>query len=414
MPSPRRPARETSRRLPSERFDLSHDDEFRASARDDWERTAAHVSLDTSPETAYLLLGQTISGHAQEGHGCFSRRYLNATIGETIAAAGEDAEHIRQRREGVLQDIEALLSDALHANGELPLRNTGGETIAGLNILDQSADPMLFLWGFYVAGAVMDNRGWRERMAAWTKRTLGKEFNVHTGDSYPVSLAALEGRGVTLDSLAKGGRVNMDGLALPENPALGSRDVVSAYVQNSVGTGGSDDASLVYIGMLYGRDAMAGAFLADHVDTLDKYCALIYHGGRDQLLADSLLGETRFLAQFGPDGRDWLREEVLFPFLLFGNKSPVKRLWDAPPKKVKFVQLPSSSQSYFQRVRESGLTAIEAHMEYATNGTVLDEGLPIAFEKMPYFRFAEELENRIAFFTARGLFPSSEMRASWF
>jgi len=53
-------------------------------------------------------------------------------------------------------------------------------------------------------------------------------------------------------------------------------------------------------------------------------------------------------------------------------------------------------------------------MEYATNGTVLDEGLPIAFEKMPYFRFAEELENRIAFFTARGLFPSSEMRASWF
>jgi hypothetical protein len=62
-----------------------------------------------------------------------------------------------------------------------------------------------------------------------------------------------------------------------------SDETAYLYVRHRRGVGTSDDACIVLCGLLHGFSAGVGAFLADAVDTLEKYVPVF--GGRDGALA---------------------------------------------------------------------------------------------------------------------------------
>jgi CBS domain-containing protein len=103
------------------------------------------------------------------------------------------------------------------------------------------------------------------------------------------------------------------------------------YIRHRLGNGHSDDAALVSAGMLYGRDVALGVFLADAVDTLDKYA--LYYRDQDYEIAgrvktsaafnetwNEALEMVTYLATM-PDSDDDVADSSLRYFLLIDKET---------------------------------------------------------------------------------------------
>ena len=413
---------------------LSDDPVFCKLANKDNSQWLRNVKIDVDPDIRYLYDTKTYPGHAESGHCAWEdHRYSNTTNEEIVRALGYDPEEVRSEAEewmGAAQDI--LMSGLDNPTRKFNLIDSEGHLVGGIREFQglEIQDPLMFAWGFYLAGAVMDNAEWRRKMSSWFEEKFHFTLPVHTGICVPLDLenlsfwnAVCDDLDLTISSLAAGDWDDSDvewfrefGI-IPE-PEEGeewvqaSRTVISAYVQLTRGTfGGSDDASLNYIGRVYGLDAMLGAYIADWFDTMDKYPDRIYDGGRDEHLANMVLEHQAFQEEFGPEGRDWLRDEVSFSFLLFGNSVPVEYLKSRGKmkwKKLKKKKLPSSSQSRFLRLQwvegAKYKTALSAHLDYAIHGEDPPWNLLIAFERMEGKNFYKALDRKFMYFHENDLF----------
>ena len=217
------------------------------------------------------------------------------------------------------------------------------------------------------------------------------------------------------------------GVIPDEDPVPTSRDLASGYVQFTRGSGGSDDTNFILTALMWGMDAAWGLYLADMVDTYDKYCELIHHEGHDQRIADKVFEHPTFQKKFGPKRKDWLDEENIYRFLLFGNSVPLSKLWEDAPYSPSDLKLPSSSQAWFNRLQYIGrprkkkskwteddfTTSLESHLDFIELGKAYEppRGLGIAFDHVPASEFYESILQRLEFFKEKKLFPKKARNA---
>jgi hypothetical protein len=85
----------------------------------DFEVLRSYEKLLTSPEIEELLLIQSVEGRAHNGSGVFNKRtYVNTSIDDVVKALDRDAEDIKRRRQGIIDDISSFVMDVIHGEKE--------------------------------------------------------------------------------------------------------------------------------------------------------------------------------------------------------------------------------------------------------------------------------------------------------
>lgn len=254
----------------------------------DFQVLDARETLRCAWRSEQNLLIQSVIGHAQEGHGIFrGRRYVNTTMDDIARALRLDPQAVRAERQDLIDGVEEYI-DRVIAGGD------GGVLVddSGAPLLSMGTLPLLgpvdgagVLRGFYLGGLRDDST---VRGGAETRYNL----RVGGGDSYLIDLRAMHASGLDADRLAHEdhdpeaiARLRDQGVIVgDEGPD--DENTSYEYVRHRRGCGTSDDACIVLCGLLHGFSAGVGAFLADAVDTLEKYVPVF--GGLDGKLSEKI------------------------------------------------------------------------------------------------------------------------------
>jgi hypothetical protein len=253
--------------------------------REDFHRMSNTIRLRTSQLVEEMILMQSIEGHAHEGHGAFSgRRFINTTIQDAVLALGLDPVTITEQRQELIDEVGDWLKSA--ADGKSPnlLMTAEGECLLDIGLFRQiEVEPKGVLQGFYLGG-LRDNSAVRVGVE--------KKYGVRIGggECALVDMAVLEASGLNAEQLAHGEWQNQmaefraQGL-ITEYRENDPRRLRYLYIRHRQGGGTSDDAAILAVGKLFGPSAALGAFLADAVDTFEKYVPLPRYADQDDDLA---------------------------------------------------------------------------------------------------------------------------------
>ena len=326
--------------------------------------------LRTTREVEEIVLMQSLEGRAQMGHGQFAgRRYGNTTEDDLARSLNLDARAVRQNRQAMITEVAEWAQRAIAGETEgllltpemAPLLRIG--TFAMLQV-----DPEQVLRGLYLGG-LRDTLEIRSATEDRYGLTLG------CGRLYPVDMAVMEKMGLTGESLAHGDHESKiqdyrtAGLIV-DAPASSDSSVKLQYIRHRPGPGASDDAAIVCGGLRFGPDVAIGVFLADAVDTLEKYVPAGQEHDQDAAIARQIEASWK-------DLRVGIEEACELTFLAAGGDG-----------------IPDSSLRHLLRVdRLVDQCPLESHLLKAA-------GRPYAFlelghEKVPNDEFYAMLEGRI-------------------
>ena len=245
--------------------------------RRDFQHLKETEDLDTTEEIAELLFVQSLEGRAHNGAGAFQKSfYVNTTIDDIVHALKLDPNRIKTKRQMLIDDIAGFVEDVITGRPRLRLVNGKGKPFIGIPELREievnSGD---VLKGIYMGG-LRDDPG--PRAAAEEKYGI----TIGYGKCYPIDIDVMD-------------RMNLDGEILAHREHAGSIEAFKRaglivaeqdlkkvapdkikylYIRHKIGPGQSDDGALVAAGLIYNRDVALGIFLADAIDTLEKYVHL--------------------------------------------------------------------------------------------------------------------------------------------
>ena len=115
------------------------------------------------------------------------------------------------------------------------------------------------------------------------------------------------------------------------------------YIRHHVGPGQSDDAAMVISGLLYNVDVALGVFLADAIDTLEKY--VLSYRDQDKELA--------------------LHIKDKYSFLDVGEKEVYELAYLAAIPEDRVDEIPDSSLRYLLAIdQETGQSSFETHLNF--------------------------------------------------
>lgn len=256
--------------------------------RRDFQHLKETEELYTTGEIADLLFVQSLEGRAHNGAGAFQKSfYVNTTIDDIVHALRFDPNKVKTRRQMLIDDIIGFVDDVMkgmvlpgQGKPRSRLVNNKGEPFIGIPCLREiEINPQDVLRGIYMGG-LRDDPG--PRAAAEEKYGI----TIGYGKCYPVNIEVMD-------------RMNLDGEILAHREHAGSieafkragliiaeQDLKKAapdkvrylYIRHKIGPGQSDDGALVAAGLVYNKDVALGIFLADAIDTLEKYV----HAYKDQ------------------------------------------------------------------------------------------------------------------------------------
>ena len=254
----------------------------------DFTELDARVTLRTSWQNERDILIQSIAGHAHEGHGVFGgARFVNTTMDDIASALRLDPNAVRRDRQTIMDGVTQYVRRVLSGGDGSLLVDDSGAPLLGMGTLSflPPVDGEAVCRGLYL-GALRDNADVRLHAEAKYGLTIGG------GVSYLVNLAAMERAGLDADRLAHddhdAAAINAlrDAGVIVADGGQDDDDTAYLYVRHRRGCGTSDDACIVLTGMVYGFSAGVGAFLADALDTLEKYVPVF--GGSDHALAETI------------------------------------------------------------------------------------------------------------------------------
>lgn len=340
--------------------------------RRDFAEMDAEETLRTSWDVEELLLMQAIEGHSHEGHGAFhGRRYPNTTIDHIARALRRDPRAIRAARQALIDDIRRYTERVI--DGERPdLVDEEGvplltiSTFRHIHVAPEDVLCGLFLGGF------RDDPDVRKVVEQRTGWTIGG------GRGYLVNTRVMEQMGLDGYQLAKQAHEHeLDdyrarGLIVDAERAH-DPDVQYMYVRHRVGPGASDDTAIVMAGKVWNLGVAVGMFLADAIDTLEKY--ILDYGDKDREIAEFILQNFRDLPM------DW--EDVYR--LTFLAAVPMEQRGEVP----------DSSLRHFLRVdRRHDQCALESHLLYIQKRPYAR--MVLAHEGIPNHKFYAYVEERLA------------------
>jgi hypothetical protein len=296
--------------------------------RADYNRLLNRERLDVSAEVEQLIFIQTIEGHAHNGHGEFKQqRFVDVTTADVVRALRLDARKVKRGRQKLIDDIFAWAERAVAGEDATALADADGKPLLTVPFLaDFAVEPAGVLRGIYVGGK-RDNSQVRKEVEAETgvaigggtcyvvdtrvMREMGLDAEVLSHEAHEDELDEYRAKGLIVDLPAD--RVDDDRYRY-------------LYVRDRKGPGHSDDAVFVFAGLLWGADCALGAFLADAVDTLEKYSEKYSNQDDElgQLVADSAafdrawekdLKDLTYLAAVPADDDDVVPDSSLRYFL---------------------------------------------------------------------------------------------------
>ncbi len=254
----------------------------------DFVEMSSRETLRTTRTNERNILIQSVAGHAHEGHGAFrGARYANTTMDDIAAALRLAPDAVRLERQRLMDGVTEYVNRVLGGEEFALLVDDDGVPLLGMGTL-LFLPPVSgkdVLRGLYL-GALRDD--------ADVRVTAEQKYGVIIGGgvSYLVNLAAMEAAGQNADRLA---HENHDPEAIQKlwdtgvivaDSGADTDETSYLYVRHRRGCGTSDDACIVLTGMAHGFGAGVGAFLADALDTLEKYVPVF--GGSDHALAATI------------------------------------------------------------------------------------------------------------------------------
>ena len=242
--------------------------------RDDFQRMVATKRLRTTDEVSEWILMQSVEGHAQMGHGAFQgRRFPNTEMEDIVEALGREPRHVALQRQGLIDEVKDWAQHAMEGAAPHTLVNHGGDGLIGCGLLRHlPVEAGDVLRGLYLGG-LRDDSDIRAEVEKRTGATIGG------GHCRFVNVAVMERLGLDGDRLAReahGDKIDSyraEGMIL-DNPGPAAWDdpgIRYMYIRDRLGSGASDDAAIVAGGVMYNLSVALGVFLADAVDTLEKF-----------------------------------------------------------------------------------------------------------------------------------------------
>jgi hypothetical protein len=327
--------------------------------------------LRTTLDIEEMILIQSLEGRAHEGHGSLhGRRFVDTTEDDIALALRLDPRGLRRDRQRLLDDIKNYARRAMTGAAPAQLLDEAGEPLLGIGFFRfMEVDPRGVLQGLYLGGL-------RDTPEARAESERRYGASVGGGRLYFVNTRVMRQLGLNGERLAHEEhagqieRYRAEGLIVDEPPSP-ENSIRYMYIRHRRGSGASDDAAIVAGSMRWGGAVSAGVFLADAMDTLEKYVPADCYADQDADLA-------REIAAGAPDLGVGLEDVYALVAISAGGEG-----------------VPDSSLRHMLRVdRKVDQCALEAHLLAAAGRPYAPVNL--AHEKIPNSDLYHEVERRIA------------------
>lgn len=242
--------------------------------RKDYEHLKESEELNTTEEIAELIFVQSLEGRAHNGAGFFHKRfYVNTTIDDIVHALRFNPSEIKKRRQLLIDEIVEYVKDVIKGKPRNRLLNSKGIPLLGIpDFREMEVNPHDVLKGVYIGGL-------RDNCEIRKAAELRYEITIGYGKCYPVDVRIMEDLRLDGETLAHQEHADSielyrkEGLIiLQENlREISPENIRYMYIRHALGPGQSDDSAVVSTGLLYNKDVALGVFLADAIDTLEKY-----------------------------------------------------------------------------------------------------------------------------------------------
>jgi hypothetical protein len=256
----------------------------------EWKYLQSREVLRTTWDIEEMIFLQSLASRAHEGHGSFhGRRFVDTAEDDVARALHRDPVAVRRARQRLIDEIAAYARRVMR-----------GETPAGARLLNEAQEPLLGI-GFFrhmpvEPGDVLRGLylgGLRDRPETRVETEKRYRDRIGAGGMFYVDRQVMRRLGLNGERLAHGShgqeidRYRQEGLIVAQPPP-GDTSVVYQYIRFHEGPGASDDAAIVAGSLLFGGSVSAGIFLADAIDTLEKYVPHEEEGDQDWDLAKEI------------------------------------------------------------------------------------------------------------------------------
>jgi hypothetical protein len=339
----------------------------------DYEVLKSYETLETSKEIEDLLLIQSLEGRAHNGAGVFNKRtYVNTTIDDVVHALELNPDEIKSKRQWLLDDIADFALSTMNGEKRDKLLNRSGEPLLGVPIFqDRKVNPRDVLRGLYLGG-LRDNPDIRKEAERLYQAKIGG------GRCYIIDVKTMLDMNLDGEKLAhesheeKIADYQAKGLIVAAEGPVDHRSQRYFYIRHRLGPGQSDDAAFVMAGILYNTDVALGVFLADAMDTLEKYAPVF----KDQDGALSF--------QIGRGFKELS--------LSLENVYELASLAAIPETEEQLV--PDSSLRYLLSIdQRSQASAFRTHLDFIEGRPVVP--LPVSFKRILSTQFYEYINRRL-------------------
>jgi len=315
--------------------------------REDFQRMLYTMRLRTTEQAMENILMQSCEGHAQMGHGAFAgRRFPNTEMDDIVRALGRNPAVVAEQRQTLIDEVFEWVDLAIESNAPTTLVNEEGDGLIGCGLLRHiEVKPSEVLRGIYLGG-LRDDSEIRHQVERNTRIRIGG------GVCRFIDTEVMHEMGLDGDQLARGEHADQieaykrEGLIVDDPGPSGRNDRIRyMYVRDRFGGGASDDAAILAGGKLYNISVALGVFLADAIDTLEKF--VVDYADQDDDLARHI--------------------EENFADLSISIDDVYRMIWltAVPPEQTDRV--PDSSLRHLLEIdKDSDQNALESHLAYVT------------------------------------------------
>jgi len=249
--------------------------------RDDFTALNAKVTLRCTEDVEQLLLMQSVEGHAHAGHGVFyGNRYPNTTVDDVARSLRLSPEAVKADRQDLIDEIKDFVERAITGERIRTATNEDGEPLIRCGALRHiEIEPHGVLQGLFMGGLRDDFE---------IRDLANKRYGVEMGYGKCCLIDQQVLRELGMNGFELSQSAHEADIPRFEEAGLfaknGNSRTAYMYVRYKVGPGASDDAAIVMAGKLFGVSAAVGCFLADAVDTLEKY--VLEYSDQDSDISD--------------------------------------------------------------------------------------------------------------------------------
>lgn len=339
----------------------------------DYQVLKSYEKLDTTRAIEDLFFIQSLEGRSHNGSGVFNKRtYVNTTIDDVVRALDRDPDEIKNSRQKLIDAISDFADAVMNGEKRDKLVTDDGEPFLGLPLFqERRVNGRDILRGLYLGG-LRDNPDIRKEAE---KRY---QIRIGGGRCYVIDIRTMLEMNLDGERLAhepheeRIDEYRKRGLIVESDGAIDPRTQRYFYIRHRVGPGQSDDAAFIMGGLLYNPDVALGVFLADAIDTLEKYAPLY----RDQ------------------DGDLAFRIARGFKDLNVTIDDAYEMIYLASIPEVEEDLVPDSSMRYLMSIdTRSQKTAFQNHLDFLEGHAVV--ALPVSFKKIPSTQFYEYINRRL-------------------